>query len=154
MNELATGETEEKIDNYYQYMHLDKFLDPVIERLADLRQLSQEEGFRLTVFIVPELKDPKAYENRIIHDKVTRSLIAVGIPVVDMLPVLDTVDPMTIRLTRNDTLHLNPKGHEIFSSWLAPYLRREKAAARALMQDSAPAQEPELRAEPPSRPSP
>jgi lysophospholipase L1-like esterase len=154
MNELASGETEEKIENYYQYMHLNKFLDPVIKRLVDLQQLSQEKGFRLTVFIVPELKDPKVYENRIIHDKVTRALTAVGIPVVDMLPVLDTVNPMTIRLTRNDTLHLNPKGHEIFSDWLAPYLRREKAAAKALMQDPAPAQEPELRVELPSRPSP
>lgn len=112
----------EKSPIIYDLMHLDEYFIHTKESFKEIKELSQAHNFKLKVFICPALQQASQNKYKHIHTKVENALIELNIPVVDLLKHLESVDMESIKLAPRDELHLNEKGHSVFSDILLQFI--------------------------------
>lgn len=94
--------------------------------LREMKALAEERNFKVMVAVLPRLEglgDGQVYHAQKIQDQVVATARALGIETLDLLPVLRGQDAESLKITKTDTFHLNPRGHEIVAEVLATYMR-------------------------------
>lgn len=106
----------------YDLMHLDEYFVHTKESFKEIKDLSRTHNFKLKIFICPALQQANINRYKHIHTKVENALTELNIPVVDLLKYLESVDMESIKLSPRDELHLNEKGHTLFSDILLQFI--------------------------------
>lgn len=89
------------------------------EALAGFAQVAKESGAKLIVFHVPELRELKPYPFQDVTDKVRAEVERTGTPFIDLLPVIENLDPSSLWVTVPDP-HPNGKAEIALAKGMMP----------------------------------
>jgi lysophospholipase L1-like esterase len=89
--------------------------------LADFAQLAKEQGIKLVVFNIPEIRELKPYPFGDVTAKVRAVVEAQGMKFVDLLPSVENFDPSSLWVTVPDP-HPNGKAEIAMSRQIVPEL--------------------------------
>jgi len=89
--------------------------------LADFAKLAHDQGIKIIVFNIPEIRQLKPYPFADITDKVRKVVEAQDMKFVDLLPSLENFDPSTLWVTVPDP-HPNGKAEIAMSRQMVPEL--------------------------------
>jgi hypothetical protein len=79
----------------------------------------RENGIKLLVFHVPELRELKPYPFQDVTDKVRAEVERTGTPFIDLLPVIENLDPASLWVTVPDP-HPNGKAEIALAKGMMP----------------------------------
>ena len=89
--------------------------------LGEFGQIAKSTGIRIIVFHLPELREFKPYPFQDVTDKVKKAVDAAGLPFVDLLPTVETMDPSSLWVTVPDP-HPNAKADAAFTDGMIKQL--------------------------------
>lgn len=96
------------------------------EALREMKSLADERRIRLLVAVFPRLvglKTDETYPAQGIQNQVVQTAgKELGIDTLDLLPALKGYDAESLKVTKTDTFHLNPQGHDIVARALKRYV--------------------------------
>ena len=93
--------------------------------LEEMKILTDAGGIKLLVVVFPRLTglgSNQIYPAQKIQDQVVLTARGLGIDTLDILPSLKGYDAESLKLTKTDTFHLNPRGNQIIAETLATYI--------------------------------
>ncbi len=89
--------------------------------LAGFGEIAKTTGIKIVVFHLPELRELKPYPFQDVTDKVRKAVETAGLPFVDLLPTVETMDPASLWVTVPDP-HPNAKADAAFTDGMIKQL--------------------------------
>lgn len=90
--------------------------------IAGFGEIAKTTGIKIVVFHLPELRELKPYPFQDVTDKVKKVVESAGLPFVDLLPTVETMDPSSLWVTVPDP-HPNARADAAFTGGMLHALK-------------------------------
>ena len=120
---LNTTNTLEKLTRYYEVLYEKDApgYRVMVQSLAELKRLSEEDGFKVILAMAPEIHQMKPYPFKGVHERMGEVARSFGWQFVDLYAPLSVVPSQELWAMAGDP-HINAKGHHLMAEALRPSL--------------------------------